>query len=52
MKATAAKNKFGAVVNISEPEWKAAVTEAPADLFVVVNLFKQGSVPFSLSINS
>lgn len=44
MKATALKNKFGAVINITEPEWKAEVTNAPEDLYIVVNLWKQGYV--------
>eukprot|EP00026_Physarum_polycephalum_P011809 Phypoly_transcript_12053.p1 GENE.Phypoly_transcript_12053~~Phypoly_transcript_12053.p1 ORF type:complete len:172 (+),score=32.93 Phypoly_transcript_12053:307-822(+) len=44
MKAAATKNKFGAVINITEPEWKAEVTNSPADLFVVVNLYKQGII--------
>lgn len=42
MKAAAMKNVFGSVRNISEPDWKNEVTNAPADIFVVVNLWKQG----------
>jgi hypothetical protein len=44
MKQMAMKNVFGKVRNISEPEWKNEVTNAPDDVFVVVNLFKNGYV--------
>jgi len=42
MQQAAIRNKFGEVINITEPEWKAEVTNAPPNIFVVVNLYKQG----------
>lgn len=42
LKRQAARNKFGRVINISEPEWKAEVTEAEPDVWVVVNLYTWG----------
>eukprot|EP01111_Echinosteliopsis_oligospora_P010686 TRINITY_DN3384_c0_g2_i1.p1 TRINITY_DN3384_c0_g2~~TRINITY_DN3384_c0_g2_i1.p1 ORF type:complete len:238 (+),score=81.39 TRINITY_DN3384_c0_g2_i1:82-795(+) len=50
MQAAASVNKFGTVVNISEPEWKGTVTNAPSDLYVVVNLYKQG-IPHSILLD-
>lgn len=41
-KQAAMKNKYGQVINISEPDWKKEVTSAPEDIFVVVNLYKHG----------
>lgn len=42
LKKQAARNKFGRVINISEPEWKPEVTEAEKDVWVVVNLWTAG----------
>jgi len=41
LKEQAARNKYGQVINIHEPEWKAEVTEA-GDVWVVVNLWAAG----------
>jgi len=42
MKQKALKEKFGSLMNISEPEYKKEVTEAPPELWVVVFLTKPG----------
>jgi len=42
LKRQAARNKYGKVLNIHEPEWKREVTEAEPDVWVVVNLHSFG----------
>jgi len=42
MKEKATKERFGSLQTITEPEYKKEVTEAPADLWVVVFLTKPG----------
>ncbi|KAJ2682620.1 Proteolipid protein 2, partial [Coemansia spiralis] len=44
MQAQAAKEKFGELVQISEPEYKSAVTEASRESWIVVHLFRE-SIP-------
>jgi len=51
LQAAAVRNKYGAVINISKPDWQKEVTNAPPDVYVVVNLYKQG-VPQSLLLDS
>jgi hypothetical protein len=47
LKEQAARNKYGTVINISEPEWKTEVTDA-GDVWVVVNLWAHGRQECSL----
>ncbi|KAI9479364.1 phosducin [Coemansia sp. RSA 989] len=44
MQAQAEKEKFGELIQISEPDYKAMVTEASKDVWVVVHLFRD-SIP-------
>ncbi|KAJ2356043.1 phosducin, partial [Coemansia sp. RSA 2618] len=44
MQAQVAKERFGELVQISEPDYKAAVTDASSDTWVVVHLFRE-SIP-------
>ncbi|KAJ1744081.1 phosducin [Coemansia sp. RSA 1821] len=44
MQAQAEKEKFGELIQISEPNYKAMVTEASKDVWVVVHLFRD-SIP-------
>ena len=42
MQANMLRNKFGSLIEISQVDYKQEVTNAPADLYVVVFLYKQG----------
>lgn len=39
LKEQAARNKFGTVIEIGEPQWKSEVTEAEKDVYVVIHLY-------------
>ena len=40
MEEQSTKTRFGSVFEISKPEWEQHVTRAPADVFVVINLYQ------------
>lgn len=42
MKLQAQRNRFGRLLNISEPEWKTEVTECEKDVYVVVMMYAPG----------
>ncbi|KAJ2776232.1 phosducin [Coemansia javaensis] len=50
MQAQAARERFGELVQISEPQYKAEVTEASRDTWIVVHLFRE-SIPMCKLMN-
>lgn len=41
LKVDAAKPKFGSVFEISKPDWEQHITNAPADVNVIIHLYQE-----------